>query len=101
MPILRGRPYGNREKAQNVELKAFWMMNIGMIGLTLALSAAGLVQIFDQRVGTDLISFMDSQESINGIYMVRLGFGLLVFTGLLTYIYSFFVKEPSAESARA
>ena len=101
MPILRGRPYGNSEKAQSVELKAFWMMNIGMIGLTLALSAAGLVQIFDQRVGTDLISFMDSQESINGIYMVRLGFGLLVFTGLLTYIYSFFVKEPSAESARA
>jgi len=94
MPILRGRPYGNSEKAQQVELKAFWMMNIGMVGLTLALSAAGLVQIFDQRVGTDLIGFMDSQESINGIYMVRLGFGLLVFTGLLTYFYSFFVKEP-------
>jgi nitric oxide reductase subunit B len=100
MPILRGRPYGNSEKAQSVELKAFWMMNIGMIGLTLALSAAGLVQIFDQRVGTDLISFMESQESINGIYMVRLGFGLLVFTGLFTYIYSFFVKEPLVETAR-
>ena len=99
MPILRGRPYGNSEKAQKVELKAFWMMNIGMVGLTLALSAAGLVQIFDQRVGTDLISFMDSQESINGIYMVRLGFGLLVFTGLLTYVYSFFVKEPQPELA--
>ena len=96
MPILRGRPYGNCEKAQSLELKAFWMMNIGMIGLTLALSAAGLVQIFDQRVGTDLISFMESQESINGIYMVRLGFGLLVFTGLLTYFSSFFVKEPQA-----
>ncbi len=94
MPILRGRPYGNCEKAQKVELAAFWMLNIGMLGLTLALSAAGLVQIFDQRVGTDLISFMDSQESINGIYMIRLGFGLLVLTGLLTYFYSFFVKEP-------
>jgi len=94
MPILRGRLYGNCEKAQKIELRAFWMMNIGMIGLTLALSAAGLVQIFDQRVGTDLISFMDSQESINGIYMIRLGFGFLVFTGLLTYFSSFFVKEP-------
>ena len=93
MPILRGRPYGNCEKAQKVELAAFWMMNIGMVGLTLALSAAGLVQIFDQRVGTNLIGFMDSQESINGIYMVRLGFGLLVLSGLLTYFYSFFVKE--------
>jgi len=95
MPILRGRPHGNSKKAQKVELTSFWMMNIGMFGLTLALSAAGLVQIFDQRVGTDLIGFMDSQESIEGIYMVRLGFGLLVFSGLLTYFYSFFVKEEA------
>jgi nitric oxide reductase subunit B len=95
MPILRGRPHGNSKKAQKVELTSFWMMNIGMMGLTLALSAAGLVQIFDQRVGTDLIGFMESQESIEGIYMVRLGFGLLVFTGLLTYFSSFFVKEEA------
>ena len=95
MPILRGRPHGNCKKAQKVELTSFWMMNIGMMGLTLALSAAGLVQIFDQRVGTDLIGFMESQESIEGIYMVRLGFGLLVFSGLLTYFYSFFVKEEA------
>ena len=93
MPILRGRPHGNCQAAQKRELIAFWMMNIGMLGLTLALSAAGLVQIFDQRVGTDLISFMASQESMNGIYMVRAGFGVLVFLGLITYFTSFFVKE--------
>jgi nitric oxide reductase subunit B len=95
MPILRGRPHGNSKKAQKVELTSFWMMNIGMMGLTLALSAAGLVQIFDQRVGTDLIGFMESQQSIEGIYTVRLAFGLLVFSGLLTYFYSFFVKEEA------
>jgi len=95
MPILRGRPHGNSKKAQKVELTSFWMMNIGMFGLTLALSAAGLVQIFDQRVGTDLIGFMESQQSIEGIYTVRLAFGVLVFTGLLTYFYSFFVKEEA------
>ena len=98
MPILRGRPHGNSAKAQKVELTSFWMLNIGMLGLTLALSAAGLVQIFDQRVGTDLIGFMESQESINGIYMIRAGFGLLVFAGLLTYFYSFFVKEEAAQA---
>jgi len=98
MPILRGRPHGNSAKAQKVELASFWMMNIGMIGLTLALSAAGLVQIFDQRVGTSLIGFMESQESINGIYMIRAGFGLLVFSGLLTYFYSFFVKEETKQA---
>jgi nitric oxide reductase subunit B len=95
MPILRGRPHGNSKKAQKVELSSFWMMNIGMMGLTLALSAAGIVQILDQRVGTELIGFMESQDSIAGIYMVRAAFGVLVFTGLLTYFYSFFVKEEA------
>ena len=95
MPILRGRPHGNSKKAQSVELTSFWMMNIGMMGLTLALSVAGLVQIFDSRVGTDLIGFMESAESISSIFMIRAGFGLLVLLGLLTYFYSFFVKEEA------
>ncbi len=93
MPILRGRPHGNCKKAQKVELSSFWMMNIGMMGLTLALSAAGIVQIMDSRVGTELLGFMASAESISGIFTVRAGFGVLVLLGLLTYFYSFFVKE--------
>ncbi len=95
MPILRGRPHGNCKAAQKRELGAFWMMNIGMVGLTLALTAAGITQIIDQRVGTDLLPFMESQASMTGIYTIRLGFGLLVFTGLLTYLSSFFVKEDA------
>ncbi|MEO1954454.1 MAG: cbb3-type cytochrome c oxidase subunit I [Campylobacterales bacterium] len=95
MPILRGRPHGNSKKAQKVELTSFWMLNIGMVGLTLALTAAGITQIMDQRVGTDLMSFMESQASMTGIYTIRLGFGLLVFAGLMTYVYSFFVKEEA------
>ena len=93
MPILRGRPHGNSKKAQKVELASFWMMNIGMMGLTLALSVAGIVQIMDSRVGTELIGFMESAESISGIFTVRAAFGILVLLGLLTYFYSFFVKE--------
>ena len=93
MPILRGRPHGNCKKAQKVELSSFWMMNIGMMGLTLTLSAAGIVQIMDSRVGTELLGFMESVESISGIFTVRAGFGVLVLLGLLTYFYSFFVKE--------
>jgi len=101
MPILRGRPHGNSKKAQNVELTSFWMMNIGMMGLTLALSAAGIVQIIDSRVGTELLGFMESAESISGIFMVRGLFGLLVFLGLLTYFASFFVKEEAKQVSGA
>jgi len=96
MPILRGRPHGNSKKAQSVELTSFWMMNIGMMGLTLALSVAGIVQIMDSRVGTDLIGFMESAESISSIFMIRAAFGVLVLVGLFTYFYSFFVKEENA-----
>ena len=53
MPIMRGRPNGNGAKAQAVELKSFWMMVIGMLGLILSLTIAGSMQILDQRVGTD------------------------------------------------
>jgi len=95
MPILRGRPHGNCAKAQNRELIAMKMMNYGMIGLTLALTAAGISQIMDQRIGTDLVGFMESQASISTIYTVRLGFGILVFTGLITYFTSFFIKEEA------
>jgi len=95
MPILRGRPHGNCQKAQKRELRGFWMMNIGMVGLTLALTAAGISQILDQRVGTDLLGFMESQESIASIYVVRLLFGFSVFAGLIVYLSSFFVKEEA------
>ena len=50
MPIMRGRPNGNGPKAQAVELKSFWMMVIGMLGLTLALMIAGTMQVFLQRL---------------------------------------------------
>ncbi len=93
MPILRGRNGGNSQKAQKVELSAFWMMNIGMLGITLALTAAGIMQIIQQRTGTNPMSFMDVQESLKSIYFIRLGFGFVTFSGLILYLYSFFVKE--------
>jgi nitric oxide reductase subunit B len=99
MPIMRGRPHGNSAKAQALELKAFWMMNIGMVGLTLSLATAGVVQILDQRVGTELLGFMESQATIAGVYTVRAIFGLLVFAGLITYFASFFVKEDQENAA--
>jgi nitric oxide reductase subunit B len=97
MPILRGRPHGNSAKAQKVELASFWMMNIGMLGLTFALTAAGIMQIMLQRWNdATAMNFMDTQAEIVPVYMVRLAFGLLVLSGLLAYFYSFFVDKDKA-----
>ena len=93
MPIMRGRLHGNGPKAQKVELTSFWMMVIGMLGVTSALVVAGTMQVFLQRVGVDVMSFMDTQAAIVPVYGVRLAFGVMTLLGLLTYFYSFFVKE--------
>ena len=95
MPILRGRPHGNCEKAQKVELVAFWLMVIGMIGLTIALTVAGVMQIDMQRIpdSAHALPFMVVQSKLTAVYIVRSLFGVMTFVGLLVYFYSFFVKE--------
>ena len=96
MPILRGRPHGNCAKAQAVERKAFWMMVIGMLGVTSALVIAGTMQVFLQRLpDVDALSFMATQTEIVPVYMVRLAFGVMSVAGLFLYFYSFFVKEEA------
>jgi len=98
MPILRGRPHGNCEKAQKVELVAFWLMVIGMIGLTIMLTVAGVMQIEMQRIpdSAHAMAFMDAQAKISAVYIARSLFGIMVFSGLMVYFYSFFVKEDKA-----
>jgi nitric oxide reductase subunit B len=96
MPIMRGRLKGNSPKAQKVELSAFWLMNIGMLGITAALTIAGIIQIVLQRTGSEPLSFMETQAEIIPVYGVRLAFGIMTIAGLLLYLYSFFVKEKTA-----
>jgi nitric oxide reductase subunit B len=100
MPILRDRPHGNGPKAQAVERKAFWLMVVGMLGVTLALTAAGVWGIILQRLpDVGALSFMDTHLQIIPMYVVRLLFGLMTLSGLLMYLYSFFVKETDSVKA--
>lgn len=98
MPILRGRTGGNCPKSQKVELSSFWIMNIGMLGITAALTIAGIMQIIYQRIGIAPSSFMEAQEQIIPVYGVRLFFGVLTIIGLLLYLYSFFVKTKAEKA---
>ena len=94
MPIMRGRDHGNGPKAQAMELKGFWLMVIGMLGVTLALTAAGIWQVMLQRYpDSGALSFMATQAELVPFYMVRLAFGIMVLAGLIAYLYSFFVKD--------
>ncbi len=91
MPILRGR-VANSQKAQNVEMWSFWMMTIGMAVMVLALTGAGILQIWLQRMPTSgAMSFMDTQDQLRFFYWIRVGGGVGFLLGLMTYLSSFFV----------
>ena len=50
MPLMRGRE-ANSNAAQVVEMWSFWLMTVAMVFITLFLTAAGILQVWMQRMG--------------------------------------------------
>jgi nitric oxide reductase subunit B len=102
MPILRGRE-ANSNRSQVVEMWSFWLMTVSMVFITLFLTAAGILQIWLQRVSETPQPFMMVQDQVTLFYWMRLWAGVIFGVGLVTYVASFFVKGAPAriETARA
>ncbi|HEX8987686.1 MAG TPA: cbb3-type cytochrome c oxidase subunit I [Rhodocyclaceae bacterium] len=97
MPLLRGRA-ANSNKAQVAEMWAFWLMTVGIVFITLFLTAAGILQVWLQRVSATPMSFMDTQAQLTLFYWLREGTGVIFLIGLLIYIASFFIKGETAKA---
>ncbi len=97
MPILRGRP-ANGERAQVVEMWSFWLMTVAMVFMVLFMTAAGVLQVWLQRVSDTPQPFMAVQEQISLFYWLREAAGLIFLLGLMVYLASFFVKEEPARA---
>lgn len=95
MPLMRGRA-ANSPLAQVVEMWSFWLMTIAMVFITLFLTAAGILQIWLQRISDQPMSFMAAQDQVALFYWLREGAGLIFLAGLLLYIGSFFIKGKAA-----
>jgi nitric oxide reductase subunit B len=98
MPTLRGR-VANPKRAQNVEMWSFWIMTIGMAVMVLALTGAGILQVWLQRLSGNPLGFMATQDQLTFFYWVRMGGGVMLLVGQLTYLSSFFIGEGAAESS--
>ena len=90
MPILRGRS-ANSALAQRWEITGFWIMVLSMLGITLALTGAGIVTVVLQRAADNPMGFMDVQDKARVFFWIREGAGVCFFIGLLTYLTSFFI----------
>ena len=95
MPLMRGRE-ANSPLAQVVEMWSFWLMTISMVFITLFLTAAGILQIWLQRIADAPMSFMAAQDQVAMFYWMREVAGTIFFIGLLLYIASFFIKGKAA-----
>jgi nitric oxide reductase subunit B len=98
MPLLRGRQ-ANSNKAQVVEMWGFWLMTVSMVFITLFLTAAGILQVWLQRVSETPMPFMQVQDQLALFYWARELTGAVFLIGLVTYIVSFFVKGETKATA--
>ncbi|RZI43787.1 nitric-oxide reductase large subunit [Herbaspirillum sp. HC18] len=98
MPLMRGRP-ANSGTAQVLEMWSFWLMTISMVFITLFLTAAGILQVWLQRVAAQPMAFMAAQDQVSLFYWLREGAGVIFLVGLVLYVASFFVKGKDAATA--
>ncbi|MCP5307184.1 MAG: cbb3-type cytochrome c oxidase subunit I, partial [Chromatiaceae bacterium] len=92
MPMLRGREV-NPERAQVLEMWSFWLMTVSMVFITLFLTAAGILQVWLQRIIDNPQAFMAVQDQLALFYWMRWMAGVVFSIGLAVYLYSFFAKD--------
>jgi nitric oxide reductase subunit B len=81
---------------------SFWIMTIGMAVMVLALTGAGILQVWLQRLPTTgALSFMATQDQLGFFYWMRVWGGVGFLVGLLTYLSSFFIGAGANENESA
>ncbi len=93
LPNLTGRKlYDN-----NMTRYAFWLSNIGMVGMTVAFGVAGVAQVYMERImGVD---FMVTQKEIEPHFLILVVCGAVFTVGVVMYIINFFnYGQPTDEA---
>jgi nitric oxide reductase subunit B len=83
MPNLTGRKFYD----STTGLLAFWLSNIGMVGMTVAFGVAGVAQVYlERKVG---VEFGVVQQEIQVHFVILAACATLFTTGIGFYIYEF------------
>jgi nitric oxide reductase subunit B len=76
---------------------AFWITNIGMLGMTVAFGVAGVAQVYMERKMK--MDFMEVQNEISIHFVVLIIMASLFTTGILMYIYEFWKYGKPTDEA--
>ena len=93
LPNMTGRKLYQSVKGR----AAFWLSNVGMIGMTVAFGVAGVVQVYlERKFGMD---FMTVQKEISVHFVVLLLCASLFTTGIVFFIIDFYKHGTPTDEA--
>jgi len=96
LPNMTGRKFYDSARGR----MAFWLSNIGMIGMTVVFGVAGVAQVYMERIMK--IDFMKVQLEIQIHYFVLIIMATLFSTGITLYIIEFIKHgQPTDEALEA
>jgi len=91
MPYVTGNPEAEVRHG-GLGLWAFWLMLVGITGITLSFAAAGLGQVYLERIMG--LGYLETQARIQVHFQMLLGTATLFAVGVLLFLYDFFVLNP-------
>ncbi|MCP3931875.1 MAG: nitric-oxide reductase large subunit [Bacteroidetes bacterium] len=93
MPLMTGRKMYTKPGANY----AFWLSNIGMIGMTTAFAVAGVTQVYlERKVGID---FIETQKAMEVHFLILIAAASLFTLGIVLYIVNFFKYGKPTDEA--
>jgi nitric oxide reductase subunit B len=91
MPFITGNPEAER-KTGGIGLWAFWLQVAGITGITMAFGAAGIGQVYLERILG--VGYLDTQLMLH-VHFQMLLFAALVFAvGVILFLWDFFILNP-------
>ena len=90
MPHFTGR--ANDAKESTLGYWAFWLMIIGMFGMTLAYATAGIAQVYLERIMG--VGYLDTQQKIQVHFLMLIGTGIIFTAGVAAFLWDFFRQVP-------
>ena len=75
---------------------AFWLMTVGMFGMTLAFATAGIAQTYLERIMG--VGYLDTQLKLQPHFLMLTGTGILFTAGVAAFLWDFFKAIPVRSS---
>jgi nitric oxide reductase subunit B len=90
LPSLSGHPEARRESKAG--LWAFWLQVGGMFGMTMAFAAAGIAQVYLERIMG--FGYLETQQKIQVHFLMLIATGTLFTAGVALFLWDFFFQAP-------